>query len=178
VPLSRNLGTLTSWNPLGHFRPVTGMLPPPPNLSYVLFPLKPSSSSSRLLPHHPVPSIFPSITCFIRRQQAVPQQSAFLRFAVRWIFLSSFLLNATLFFIFQTICPTKLLHPPQRYFPRFSKFQHHTKLYAKYKIALTPWSRVLLEKLTGLQLVKIFLAFYETRRFLTALTSARHLSLS
>jgi hypothetical protein len=26
VPLSRNLGTLTSWNPLGHSRPVTGLL--------------------------------------------------------------------------------------------------------------------------------------------------------
>jgi len=26
MPLSRNLGTLTSWNPLGHFRPVTGLL--------------------------------------------------------------------------------------------------------------------------------------------------------
>jgi hypothetical protein len=24
--LSWNLGTLTSWNPLGHFRPVTGLL--------------------------------------------------------------------------------------------------------------------------------------------------------
>jgi hypothetical protein len=24
--LSRNLGTLTSWNPLGHSRPATGML--------------------------------------------------------------------------------------------------------------------------------------------------------
>jgi hypothetical protein len=43
---------------------------------------------------------------------------------------------------------------------------------------LTPWSRVLLEKLTGLQLVKKFPAFYATRRFITALTSARHLSLS
>ena len=42
----------------------------------------------------------------------------------------------------------------------------------------TPWSRVLLEKLTGLQLVKKFLAFYGTRRFITALTSARYLSLS
>jgi len=30
---------------------------------------------------------------------------------------------------------------------------------------LTPWSRVLLEKLTGLQLVKKFSAFYGTRRF-------------
>jgi hypothetical protein len=43
---------------------------------------------------------------------------------------------------------------------------------------LTPWSRVLLEKLTGLQLVKKFTAFYGTRKFITALTSARHLSLS
>jgi hypothetical protein len=43
---------------------------------------------------------------------------------------------------------------------------------------LTPWSRFLLEKLTGLQLVKKFPAFYGTRRFLTALTSARHLFLS
>jgi hypothetical protein len=43
---------------------------------------------------------------------------------------------------------------------------------------LTPWSRVLLEKLTGLQLAKKFPACYGTRRFLTAFTSARHLSLS
>jgi hypothetical protein len=43
---------------------------------------------------------------------------------------------------------------------------------------LTPWSRVLREKLTDLQLVKKFSAFYGTRRVLTALTSARHLSLS
>ena len=43
---------------------------------------------------------------------------------------------------------------------------------------LTPWCRVLLEKLTGLQLVEKFPAFYGTRRFITALTSVRHLSLS
>ena len=43
---------------------------------------------------------------------------------------------------------------------------------------LTPRCRVLLDKLTGLQLVKKFPAFYETRRFITALTSVRHLSLS
>jgi hypothetical protein len=43
---------------------------------------------------------------------------------------------------------------------------------------LTPWSRVLLEKLTGLLLVKKFPAIHRTRRFLTTLTSARHLSLS
>ena len=43
---------------------------------------------------------------------------------------------------------------------------------------LTPWCRVLLEKLTGLQLVKKFAAFHGTRRFITALTSLRHPSLS
>ena len=42
---------------------------------------------------------------------------------------------------------------------------------------LTP-CRVLLEKLTGLQLVKKFPAFHGTRKFITALTSFRHLSLS
>ena len=43
---------------------------------------------------------------------------------------------------------------------------------------LTPWCTVPLEKLTGLQLVKKFPAFHRTRRFITALTSVRHLSLS
>jgi len=43
---------------------------------------------------------------------------------------------------------------------------------------LTPWCRILLEKLTGLQLVKKFPAFYVTRKFITALTGVRHLSLS
>ena len=43
---------------------------------------------------------------------------------------------------------------------------------------LTPWCRVLLEKLTGLQLVKKFPTFHGTRRFITALTSVRHRSLS
>ena len=43
---------------------------------------------------------------------------------------------------------------------------------------LTPWCRVLLEKLTGLQLVKKYPAFHGTRSFITAITSVRHLSLS
>ena len=43
---------------------------------------------------------------------------------------------------------------------------------------LTPWSRILLEKLTGSQLVKKFPTFYGTRRFITAFTRARQLSLS
>ena len=42
----------------------------------------------------------------------------------------------------------------------------------------TPCSRVFLEKLTGSQRVKKFAALYGTRRFITAFTSARQLSLS
>ena len=43
---------------------------------------------------------------------------------------------------------------------------------------LTPCCIVLLEQQTGLQPVKKFPAFHGTRRFITALTSVRHLSLS
>ena len=42
---------------------------------------------------------------------------------------------------------------------------------------LAPLSRVLLENLTGSQLVKKFSAFYGTRSFITAFTTARHLSI-
>ena len=52
------------------------------------------------------------------------------------------------------------------------------KNFCQYIYLLTPWCRVLLEKLTGLQLVKKFPAFHRTRRFITALTSFCHLSLS
>ena len=45
------------------------------------------------------------------------------------------------------------------------------------KYLLTPWCRVLLEKLTGLQLVK-FPTFHRTWRSITALTSIHHLTLS
>ena len=43
---------------------------------------------------------------------------------------------------------------------------------------LTPWSRVFPQKLTGPQLVRKFSAFYGTRRSISAVTRARHLSLS
>jgi len=42
----------------------------------------------------------------------------------------------------------------------------------------SPWSRVLLEKLTCLQLVKNSPTFYGTHKFITAFISAHHLSLS
>ena len=43
---------------------------------------------------------------------------------------------------------------------------------------LTPWSRVLLEKLISYQLVKKFPAFYRTQKFITTFTSACHLSIT
>ena len=42
----------------------------------------------------------------------------------------------------------------------------------------TPWSRVLLEQLTGSLIVKKFPTFYGTRMFTAAFTSARHMSLA
>jgi len=47
----------------------------------------------------------------------------------------------------------------------------------KFAVLHTPWCRSLLEKLSGLQLVKKLPAFHGTRRFITALTSVRHLSI-
>jgi len=56
----------------------------------------------------------------------------------------------------------------------------HTNVLLTYLITylLTPWNRVLLERLTDFQLVQKFPAFYGTRKFITTFTSARHLSLS
>ena len=54
----------------------------------------------------------------------------------------------------------------------------HSDRYENLTYLLTPYSTVLLQKLTGSQLVKKFPAFYGTQRFITAFTSARHLSLS
>ena len=53
-----------------------------------------------------------------------------------------------------------------------------TRVHFTFTCLLTAWCRDLLEKLTGLQLVKKFPAFYVTRRFNTTITSVRHLSLS
>ena len=71
---------------------------------------------------------------------------------------------------------------PRQHSTRISIYPHiHGSLTSLWILELnyllTPWSRVLLEKLTGLQLVKIFFAFYRTRRFITSFTGARHLSL-
>ena len=63
---------------------------------------------------------------------------------------------------------------------RNNRLSKHLAFYETYfhTYLLTPWIRVLLEKLTGLQLVKEFPAFCGTRRFIIGITSARYLSLS
>ena len=77
--------------------------------------------------------------------------------------------------------PLKLCY--RRYVCRSVQSHHIIRLHAEgftsnFTNLLTPWCRVLLEKLTGLQLVKKFPAFHGTRRFITALTSFRHMYLS
>jgi hypothetical protein len=46
-----------------------------------------------------------------------------------------------------------------------------------YEKRQTLWSIPFLEKLTGPHLVKKFPVFYETRKFITAVIRARHLSI-
>jgi hypothetical protein len=54
----------------------------------------------------------------------------------------------------------------------FKQYVQDNDFKCENKYLLTPGSRVLREKLTGLQLVKKYLAFYGTGRFITAFTSA------
>ena len=74
---------------------------------------------------------------------------------------------------------------------KLSKILHfHSSVYVAVKVEsplcyevrsyciLTPWSGALLENLTGSQLVKKFPQFYGTRMFITAFSSAQHMSLS
>ena len=62
--------------------------------------------------------------------------------------------------------------------PNISHLFNNLVIYLHYLLTylLTPRCRVLLEKLTGLQLVKKFPAFHGTRRFISALTSVRQAS--
>ena len=73
-----------------------------------------------------------------------------------------------------------IIHPSTPRSPQWSPsiLLYFTVFIPKSTYLLTPWCRVLIEQLTGLQLVKKFPAFHGTRRFITTLTSVRHLSLS
>jgi hypothetical protein len=69
-------------------------------------------------------------------------------------------------------------HEPGGHTPRWAAEPEMMMMMIIIIIIITPYSTVLLEKLTGSQLVKKFPAFYGTRRFITAFARARHLSLS
>ena len=74
------------------------------------------------------------------------------------------------------MCPVRILAKMPATLSEFSSVLPANAVIVPY--LLTPWCRVLLENLTGLQLVKKFPPFHGTRRFITALTSVRYLSLS
>ena len=59
-----------------------------------------------------------------------------------------------------------------------SSLKYHPSTLPIFTYFLTPWNRVLLEKLTSSQLVKKFPAFYGTQRFITTFSNAHYLSLS
>ena len=73
--------------------------------------------------------------------------------------------------------------PPQEPHRSFKPHEHNSnsmyiRLHYLLTYLLTPWSRVLLEKLSGSAASQEIPHIFGTRRFLTVLTSARHLSLS
>jgi hypothetical protein len=59
-----------------------------------------------------------------------------------------------------------------------SDFDYFWQITSHTYFRLTPWNRVLLEKLIGFQLVEKFPALYGTRKFITSFKSARHVSVS
>jgi len=85
---------ITSWNPVGHTGPVTGL--------FYLFSLRPSNSCLCLLPRLPVTfiltSISPSVTCFRRQflRKLWPIQLALL-FTIRRMYIPSLTLNTSSF---------------------------------------------------------------------------------
>ena len=80
------------------------------------------------------------------------------------------------------ILPQQIKNPiwPVKCYNLCNDLSYAHSLYSTYKYLLiyllTPWSRTLLQKLTSFQLSKKFPAVYGTQRFITAFTSARHLS--
>ena len=149
------------------------------NFQALLFSFISSSSCFHHFPRLPfsaiLPSIFPSEMCFRRQFQCEMCliQLAFHLFIVCRMFLSSVTFVTLLHFSHDWSNWYSLLYPSTI----FQDFLGISDLLSKVYIVLTPslitpWSRFLLEKLPGLQLVKKFPAFYGTRMFITTFTSA------
>jgi hypothetical protein len=65
-----------------------------------------------------------------------------------------------------------------RFGERFVPLREHSEIQGEITYLFTPWSRVLLEKLTGFAASQEIPRIYGIRKFITVPTSARHLSLS
>ena len=79
-----------------------------------------------------------------------------------------------------TLCSVVNIHTYIYYGTHIQENKRHwePEVPPKRQCILTPWNGVLLEKLTDPQIAKKFPEFYGTRRFITAFTTARYLSLS
>ena len=71
-----------------------------------------------------------------------------------------------------------MLHAQAHIFFRNNLYTFYMYEIQHFTYILTPRCGALLEQLTGLQLVKKLPIFHRTRKFITALTSVHHLSLS
>ena len=78
----------------------------------------------------------------------------------------------------KALSQTTASHPNIQGPAKLCTFLTHRIHVSTYLLTYLLHGAVLLEKLTGLQLVKKFPAFHGTRRFITALTSVRHLALT
>ena len=84
--------------------------------------------------------------------------------------------NLALCFAFSLYFPFPCQYPYTN--TTHSHSDHRTHHIISQLYLLTPWSRILLEKLTGSAASQEIPRIFGTRRFLTVPTSARHLSLS
>ena len=156
MPLSRNLRTLTSWNHLGHSRPVTGLLK-------LFYPSKHSLAlSSRSCDRFVASSkviLYPVFSDF-RKINGFSKVYHFFHLSLRYE---------------KYLCEDEYIGVVTK--PKSAQM-HKSTLYYKYTYLLTPRRRALLEKITGSQLFKNFPTSYKSRRFITAITRAHQLSLT
>ena len=156
MPLSRNLRTLTSWNHLGHSRPVTRLLK-------LFYPSKHSLAlSSRSCDRFVASSkviLYPVFSDF-RKINGFSKVYHFFHLSLRYE---------------KYLCEDEYIGVVTK--PKSAQM-HKSTLYCKYTYLLTPRRRALLEKITGSQLFKNFPTSYKSRRFITAITRAHQLSLT